>query len=249
MARPRSHLTRAPIVEAVIDFRVSRSEGIVSDDFSGLTSSIGQQYGPPSLLRSLEARFGVERGQAVAPIQVEAPVGWLYQAHAEKMIAQFRVDGFTFSKLEPYTTWPEVFGEARRLWSVYTQVAQPIQVSRVAVRYVNRLRLPTPSDLAEYLSAPPILPPPIPQRMREFLTRVVVEVPERSLSAILILASETLMGDPSTIQVLLDIDAFREKLVLPALDPSLSDIFEQLRGLKNQIFYASLTERTVEMYE
>ncbi len=247
MARPRPHLARAPIVEAIIDFRVLAGEGIASDHFADLSSRVGQQYNPPSLMHSIQARFGVERGKPVAPVQVEAPVGWLYYSQTQKAVAQFRVDGFTFSKLEPYTTWEEVFGEARRLWSIYVQVARPLEVSRLAVRYINRLRLPAPAELGQYLSAPPVLPEPIPQTIREFLTRVVVDAPERRLSAILVQALDAPL-DPSAMQVLLDIDAFREP-ARPADDPSLSEIFEQLRALKNEIFFASVTERTVEMYE
>jgi uncharacterized protein (TIGR04255 family) len=247
MARPRPHLARAPIVEAVIDFRVLGRESIAADDFSALNSRIGQQYNPPSLMHSVEARFGVERGKAIVPTQVAAPVGWLYQSRTQAAIAQFRVNGFTFSKLEPYTTWEEVFGEARRLWSIYVQVAQPQQVTRVAVRYINRLRLPAPADLGQYLSAPPVLPEPIPQTVREFLTRMVVDAPERNLSAILIQALEAPL-DPSRMQVLLDIDAFRES-PMPVEEPALAEIFEQLRALKNEIFFASVTERTVEMCE
>jgi uncharacterized protein (TIGR04255 family) len=74
-----------------------------------------------------------------------------------------------------------------------------------------------------------------------------VDAPERGISAILIQALERPL-DPSTVQVLLDIDAFRES-VFPAEEPSLLQIFEQLRKLKNEIFFASLTERTVEMYD
>lgn len=127
------------------------------------------------------------------------------------------------------------------------QVARPLEVSRLAVRYINRLRLSAPAELGRYLSAPPVLPEPIPQTVREFLTRVVVDAPERSLSAILIQALDAPL-DPSTVQVLLDIDAFRES-AMPAEEPSLSEIFEQLRALKNEIFFASVTEQTVEMYE
>lgn len=246
MARPRAHLNRAPIVEAVIDFRVLVRDGSTADQFAGLGPRIGQQYNRATLMQSLQARFGVQEGVPLAPRQLQAAIGWLYQRQGA--IAQFRVDGFTFSKLEPYTTWPEVFGEAHRLWGMYSQIAQPLQVTRIAVRYVNRLRLPAPATLSDYLTAPPVLPAPIPQTIREFLSRVVVDDPQRNLSAILIQASETPMSDPYSTQVLLDIDAFREISALPN-DPSLSLIFEQLRALKNEVFFASIHERTVEMYE
>jgi uncharacterized protein (TIGR04255 family) len=53
--------------------------------------------------------------------------------------------------------------------------------------------------------------------------------------------------DPSTISLLLDIDAFRE--VNEELDDSgLIAVFGQLRELKNEIFFASITEKIVEKY-
>jgi uncharacterized protein (TIGR04255 family) len=54
--------------------------------------------------------------------------------------------------------------------------------------------------------------------------------------------------DPSVVSLLLDIDAFREEVAAPD-DPALPTAFEQLRQLKNEIFFASITETTAEMYE
>jgi uncharacterized protein (TIGR04255 family) len=231
-------------VEAVIDFRVLRREGITADQFQGLLETLGSQYRNPSPMHSIQARFGMEEGRPVGPMQVQAAVGWVYQS--DGALAQFRVDGFTFSKLEPYTTWEGVFGEADRLWRIYVETAQPREISRVAVRYINRLRLSAPARLGEYLEAPPVLPPPIPQKLREFLMRAVVE-DGNDASAILIEAVEASL-DPATIPLLLDIDAFREVSLAPD-DPTVAGIFEQLRRLKNDVFFATITDRTVEMYE
>jgi uncharacterized protein (TIGR04255 family) len=228
----------------VLDLRVLRREGIDADQFSGLAATLGPEYGKSTPMHSIEARFGIVKGRPVGPTHVQAALGWVFQA--EGAIVQFKVDGFTFNKLEPYTTWEEVFGEADRLWRIYVQIARPLEISRVAVRYINRLRLPGPAELSQYLEAPPVLPPPIPQAVREFLTRVVVD-DGNDASAILIQALEASL-DPSTVPLLLDIDAFRE-VSLPPDDPSVAGIFEQLRRLKNDIFFASVTERTVEMYE
>lgn len=244
MARPREHLEHAPIAEAVIDFRVLRRDDITVREFAHLKRRIGAQYDEGALMHSIQARFGIDQGKPISPTQVQSAVGWIYKTAGT--VAQFRIDGFTFSKLEPYTTWEEVFGEAKRLWNIYLQVARPLEAKRLAVRYINRLRVPGPADLREYLEAPPVLPPPIPQAIREFLTRVVVVDSVRNASAILIQAIEPSL-DPATIQILLDIDAFRDAS-LPSEDPSLPEIFEQLRALKNEIFFASLTEKTVEMY-
>jgi uncharacterized protein (TIGR04255 family) len=245
MALPRDHLRNAPIAEAIIDFRVSRREQVNPDIFSNLEEFIGQQYANKSQIRMFQGFFGVNDGRLLDPKQSQADLGWRYQTEHE--VAQFRIDGFTFSKLEPYTTWEEVSTEAFRLWAIYRRLAEPAQVLRLAVRYINRMRLTGMADIAEYLEAPPALPLPIPQSLREFLTRVNVYDDDTGASAIIVQALEPPV-DPNAASLLLDIDAFYQKEISPD-DPSLPETFERLRGLKNAIFYASITEKTAEIYE
>ncbi len=100
----------------------------------------------------------------------------------------------------------------------------------------------------DYLEAPPTLPPPISPRIQEYLTRILIEDVGRHASAIIIQALEPSL-DEATLPVLFDIDAFRNDVALATNDASIRSIFENLRDLKNEIFFASLTETTVEMYE
>ena len=245
MAIPRTHLENAPIVEAVIDFRVVSQEQVSAETFADLGSSVGEQYAKAGSIQSIEARFGVLHGKPLGASQILTDIGFRYQTATE--IAQFRVDGFTFSKTVPYTTWEEVSDEAFRLWKVYVDAAKPRQVSRVAVRYINQMQLPAVKDLGEYLTAPIQLPEPIPQMIREFLTRVCVHDDKRNASAVIVQALEPRVDDPNTISLLLDIDAFREIRESPD-DPELPSVFAQLRQLKNEIFFASITEKIVEKY-
>lgn len=240
MARPRAHLKNAPIVEAVIDFRVLRKEGTKAETFEGLAPSIG--YAESFPIQTIEARFGLDD----VPTSVKSAIGWQYRRTGA--VAQFRIDGFTFSKLDPYTNWEDVFGEAVRLWRKYAEVANPAEIIRIAVRYINRLRVPAPFDVHEYLETAPVLPDPIPQAIREFLTRVTIEDHVRSASAVLVQALEP-ATEPGSISLLIDIDAFMENLALSAHDETLPEKFQQLRRLKNEIFYATITEKTVGIYE
>jgi uncharacterized protein (TIGR04255 family) len=245
MARPRKHLNNAPIVEAVIDFRVFREPVVSPDTFAGLTPSIGQKYSAVQAIRSFEARFGIESGKITDPAHRTADFGWRYQAGTE--VAQFRVDGFTFSKLEPYTTWEEVSDEAFRLWEVYLRLAKPAQLSRIAVRYINRIRVSGSRSINDFLEAPPMLPPPIPSVMKDFLTRVHVADEPRGSAAVIVQALEP-QFDPNVMSLLLDIDAYHELSTDPT-ESELRALFQQLRELKNEIFYASITERSAEMYQ
>jgi uncharacterized protein (TIGR04255 family) len=238
-------LNNAPIVEAVIDIRVFREPVVSPDTFAGLNPSIGEKYSAVQPIHSFEARFGIESGKISDSAQRRSDFGWRYQAGTE--VAQFRVDGFTFSKLEPYTTWEDVFGEAFRLWEVYLRLAKPAQLSRIAVRYINRMRVSGSRSISEFLEAPPTLPEPIPPVMKDFLTRVHVADEARNSAAVIVQALEP-QFDPNVMSLLLDIDAYHELSVDPT-DPELPALFQQLRELKNEIFYASITERSAEMYQ
>jgi uncharacterized protein (TIGR04255 family) len=244
MARPREHLKNAPIVEAVIDFRVVPQGDVSGETFGDLRAAIGEKYTRESSIQSIEARFGIVHGTPLKPWQMQTDLGYRYKAETE--IVQFRVDGFTFSKLARYTTWGEVSSEAFRLWNIYLDLAKPRQVSRIAVRYINRMRLANVKELGEYLTEAPKLPLPAPQRIREFLTRVYVDDDRRKASAIMVQALEPQI-DPESISLLLDIDAFCEINEMPG-DLGLLSAFGKLRDLKNEIFFASITEKIVEMY-
>ncbi len=246
MARRREHLRNAPIVEAVVDFRVLHREEVSPNRFAGLQSAIGAQYLQAILMQSIEAQFVLSEERAPTSSAATAPIGWQYRG--DSMVAQFRVDGFTFSKLEPYTTWNEVFSEAIRLWTVYVNIAEPAEIVRIAVRYINRLQVPVPAQIGDYLEAPPVMPAPISQQLRQFLSRFVIDDVRRNASAVIVEASEPLIGPPA-IALLIDIDAFKENLAVAPGDPRLPEMFLQLRDLKNEIFFASITERTAEMYE
>lgn len=245
MANRRAHLRNAPIVEALVDFRVALRPDASAEAFANLQQLLGDTYSNPRPIQSIHARFGMAEGRWVNTPPVQAQVGWRYLTQGA--VAQFRLDGFTFNKLEPYTTWEQVFGEASRLWQIYLQAAHPTEISRLAVRYINRMRVPAPADLENYLEAPPQLPQPIPQRVTEFLSRVVVEDGRRRASAIILQALEASL-EPATVSLLLDIDAFRGDLAMQPNDPTLLETFVALRDLKNEVFYAMITERTVEMY-
>jgi uncharacterized protein (TIGR04255 family) len=245
MAKRREHLNKAPIVESIIDFRVIPRDGVSANDFNALRSEVGAAYSDASPMQSVEARFGVDHGKLLEPTAVQVPIGIAFKGQTQ--IAQFRIDGFTFNKLEPYTSWNEVFSEALRLWRIYVSAAKPLEISRVAVRYINRLRLPGPTELREYLEAAPTLPPPISPRIQQYLTRIVIKDQERDASAIIIQALEPSL-DKLTVPLLFDVDAFRDDADLNPDDELIEPTFEKLRDLKNEIFFASLTERTVEMY-
>ena len=52
-------------------------------------------------------------------------------------VAQFTRNGFVFSRLKPYEGWETFEAEAKRLWCIYRELAEPSEVQRLGVRFIN----------------------------------------------------------------------------------------------------------------
>jgi uncharacterized protein (TIGR04255 family) len=240
------HLARAPITEAIIDIRVKAREGASGQDFGAVSDELRPRFTFATELR----RFAVtvQPGQP-GVIQKDEAAGLLFKTDDGKTLVQFRVDGFTYNKLAPYSSWEEIFPETLRLWEVYLRTARPESVVRVATRYINRLRLPLPiTDLDEYLTAPPQIPKGMPQTLRGYLLRLVVYDEINDHSVILTQAPEGNPLDDRHVTLLLDIDAYKDVDHVPPDRQKLEAILMRLRDAKNTAFYSSITKRTQDMF-
>ncbi len=247
MARSRL-LRQAPITEAIIDFRVELAENFDPRRFLSLKPALSEGYSDVGEMTRFEGGLQFE-AERVSPFAREKGLrGYMFRSADRLNVAQFRRDGFTFSRLSPYTSWEQVFPEAFRLWQLYVRDASPELVSRVAVRYINRLRLPLPiPDFSQYLTAPPSVPPELRHPITAFLSRVLLHETQSGLDASVTQAFERGV-DPAYIAVLLDIDSFN---VEPRKtdDENIRATFEALRNLKNSIFFSSITEEAARLFE
>ncbi len=249
MAIPR-HLSHTPITEAVIDFRVRTSPELDAKAFANITEAVGANYGPPKDVSLLE--FGVRHSPGKQPESRQfdhGPIGSRYVSLDGKQIAQFRKTGFTFSRLAPYTRWEDMFAEAGRLYRIYVQTAQPEEVTRIAVRFINRLALPEQEvgDFSPFLTAVPPFPKDIPAVLTGFLTRVQVRDPQTMISGTVTQTIQQGSHEPGKIPVILDLDIYEAGSKSP--DPGVVlPRFEALRVLKNRYFFASITEATADLY-
>lgn len=247
-ARPR-HLKRAPITEALIDFRVQLGEGFPVEKFEELARHIEREYPTKGKIRTVLAKLDIG-GAVVKPDFKHGELGVLVKSPDEKTQAQFRTDGFTLNRLEPYTSWEEIYPETIRLWHLYAEVANPVAVVRLAARYINKLNLPLPvTDLRDYLIAPPRVPERLPQALRAYLTRLIIHDPSVGHSAIVTQSFEPNPLDPEHVTILLDIDAFREVSLKPGEQGEIDGVLRQLHDFKKDIFFGSITQKASELFE
>ena len=245
----REIFAHAPIQEAVLDIRVELTEELAVPDLDSAFHALIRDRFPKSVRRNeWQLQFEVdEHGHPHDVASSEGAQGFLYRSIDESKIVQARLNGFAFSKLRPYETWEGFCGEAQELWATYQKVAQPKRVTRLALRYINRIELPLPlADLKEYILTVPEIAPALPQALATFLTRLVIPDTE-SDSVVIITETVPQSNEPSTVSFIFDIDAYKVVELRPESD-QLWDVFETLHEVKNRFFFGSITEKAKELF-
>jgi uncharacterized protein (TIGR04255 family) len=203
----------------------------------------------PNRKQLQQGRFGVQIVEGVAealPVSHDL-LGYRFEAGDGSQVVQFRTDGFTFSQLASYKDWETMVEQAHQMWARYLEVATPKEISRVGTRYINMMRFPLPfTELPEYLYDPPTVAPGQPGGLMSFLKRVVTHDEPTGETAIITQGIESF--EEEHVPVILDIDAF----VTTPFEPTDVDFWHclsRLRETKNEIFFASITERAAELFE
>ena len=237
----QKHLTKAPIVEAIIDFRVKLPNTFQAEELSSLKKEL-PNYPKIEGRRRYKGIF-----KPRPEVTEDVFQGYFFKTEDEKNIAQFRIDGFTFNRLKPYTNWEDIFTEAKRLWSIYISKTSPDSITRLALRYINHINIPEPiNNFSDYFEAPPNIPDRIPKSISSFLTKMVIHYPEQNIEVNFIQAFEKNIKNMDTI--ILDIDVYKQK-EYSINDETIWSIFEKFHEIKNDIFFNNITEKTVRLFE
>ena len=243
---PGTRYPHAPITEAVIDIQcvgVSSIEALdgINADEAGYTSG-------EKLFAARGQMLFVPEANPVTTASSE-PLGFLFRSDDGLHIYQARTNGFTFSRLAEYTSWGEVSAEARRLWDKYRVRATPSRITRIAVRYVNRLDLPLPiKDFSDYLRTAPQLSTDLPQGLSGYFMQLQLPLPDIRGTCVI---NQTIIEPPvkpNTVPLVLDIDVFRAE-ELPVSEAQLWEQLEQLRHAKNFVFESCITDEARRLFQ
>ena len=170
MPDPR-HLNNAPITEALIDFQIAPPVKVPSAQMAETHKRIRDSYPAMQERKRFQGEIKIEGGKLVVNTESLGILGYILKTEDERTVVQFRNDGFTLNRLKPYTSWGDLFPEPLRLWDLYVEVSGVQSVARLALRYINHLRLPWSEGdaFSKYLLAPPNVPEPIPQSVSQYL--------------------------------------------------------------------------------
>lgn len=249
----RAPYPNAPITEAIIDLRVTQEQDFAVEDLAKLRDLVADSYPNQSTEFVYSGQMYIE--EAGDPLQTEGTHqsnGFRFISQDGRRIFYARLDGFAFSIRAPYDRWETFRDEARRLWDLYRSVARVGGITRAAVRYVNQLNIPGAQvELDEYLKTSPKVSPDYTHgQLAGFF--VQLQLWQEDLNCWLVVnEAPTQSPDAQTASILLDLDLFQERFEEPwgiEDDEAVWDFLEKLRDRKNEVFEASITDKTRRLF-
>jgi uncharacterized protein (TIGR04255 family) len=241
-------LSKAPIVEAVVELKVRTHKPVEVAALAPIRGALGDRFSVSRDIHQVQAQIEM-RSEGPQQAFRAGLVGLRLESSDRGFVVMARIDGVSISRLPPYDTWEGLRDEARAVWTEYARAVDPVAITRIGVRFINRIELPQePIDFDEVLTAGPKIPEPLPQELTEFFTRVVVPIPEKDATVAIVQtiepAAPAAAGHYSP-AVVLDIDAFVER-AFEVDDPGTWAALDSLRDVKNMAFFNSITKKTLE---
>ncbi len=237
------HLDKAPIIEAVLEIRLVPS---VKWDVTSLQNELKQRlpdFPKVDTLRKAKVQFAPLGKLGNSAFEDFGCVGLKLHSNDNLHIVQFNKGAFVFSRLKPYANWEQFSQEALRLWAIYCELLKPSEIRRIGLRFINRISIKQPTlELSDYYKYPPASIEELNWPLTGYLHHDVMQVPETAYSVNVI---KTVQNVPGDIGLLLDIDVFMQSH-FAYNELRIIECIEEMRWVKNKIFFSSLTENLIK---
>ncbi|HEY9803131.1 MAG TPA: TIGR04255 family protein [Leptolyngbyaceae cyanobacterium] len=250
-----------PITEAIFDITANLPSSFNHQDFLNFYEEVKSNFHKINKRMEIkgDVEFQLDQLDEVNPQLLplyNKTEGYIFTAQDDKKIIQARTNGFTFSKLKPYESWEKFYGEAYQLWEQYSQLTNPVEVTRLGLRYVNKINIPAKGkiELKDYIRTLPEIADNLSVVMEGYFMQLIVYHPEYHPSKAIInqTIGEITENDngEKLIPLIFDIDVFQEVSISHNEKEKIRNIFESnLRCLRNEIFFKTITDKTKELFQ
>jgi len=250
MAVPRQ-LSRPPIREVIAEVK---SEPVELRQVTVLRDRLADRFPVAKAFRIASVALNLpdeRRGTDVDPSGGQQ-VGWRCESADGSEVALIRIDGVAYGRVADYAGWDAFVDRFVTLWSAYVDTVKPIEVRRIALRYVNDLRLPVGDQFhfERYLTTAPRAPAGLAPELGDFLVQMTLPGGADGLQAAVTQATDAASRTATELPVILDIETSldRPMPVDARLPARMIDALGTLRDLKNRVFFGLITEELVSAY-
>ncbi len=244
-------LAKPPIVEAVLDFDCDvppdknlklleqPARAAFADRYPDVT---------PRYLQEMQVASGQD-GTFNSSLQ-QSLQAWMFRQPDGQQLVQVRQSGFSFNRLAPYEGFDACLPEIQRTWDLYRRFAEPISVRTLRLRYINRLLLPLREGSVEldlYLTTSPKVPAENRLVLSGFLNQYAAADRDTGHKVAVVLAAQPAEDDQ--LPVIFDNAASASGEWDPMDWSALYDVLESLRNLKNMIFFETVKQPCLDLFQ
>lgn len=236
-----------PITEAIIEVIVGQE--LIPTDLEKIAKQLGKVYSHNQVISSFGFQINHQQTSGSSVAINSAPKGFRLNSEDQADIAIIMQNGLTVARLAPYQGWDPLYKKFVNAWKSWKKVAKTKPISRIGVRYINRIDIPlnreNKIELEDYLTFYPKAPELSHSPMTEYLIRVTQPINSQWAATM----TSTLLPPPliNHISLLLDIDIFRTENI-PFKDEDLSAVIVEARNIKNTAFQSCITAKAMELF-
>lgn len=242
----------APIIEAIIDIQVKLESLPTKDAFEQVATTLQPKFPVAVDANQVNLKFGVDpAGRPVATSQ-QIGTGKRMTSATNDRVLLVQPKGMSLSHLAPYSEWTKFRAEGVDAWRAYANAVKPLAVTRLALRYVNRIYLPESQAflLEKYFNLYPETPDDPQQVIMQMFMQVQLPQPDMGTGVIAIvnLASGGTRAEDGAFTFMLDIDLSATQELSADLETIFSRL-DELRVRKNALFESYITDKTRELFK
>lgn len=244
-------LSKAPIIEAVLDIECDMPPAFDLGALEERARAAFHERYPKVQVRHMQEANIEALSDAPPRLSVRQGLqGFQFFQQDERQLVQVRAQGFSFNRLAPYTSLDDYLPEIERTWGLFVELASPLQVRLIRLRYINRMLLPTTEDrieLSEYLQIAPRHPEEGRLKYYGFVNQHAAVEADTGNRVNIILANQP--AEEGRLPVVLDIEVTSAGPVEPPEWSSILPKIQALRSLKNRVFRSTLTDRCLKLFQ
>jgi len=238
----------APITEAVIEIKFTTP--LDSTDVDKVSDKFSSDYPQHQNVQAFNVNLTLPGSQPDAPTaEFDRAVGHRRASVDMTELLLIWRSAFVISQLAPYPGWDSFLQRFVRDWTAWKRVMGFREISRIGVRYVNRIDIPVSGPIVEHEMFLNVYPK-VPDIFGPFGAYAVQAVlPIGEIGCKLTLNSAAV---PSPIldhaSFLFDQDIAKE-IDPPQSDEAIYDLLNKIRVQKNKVFEACITDRARELFK
>lgn len=240
-------LPAAPSIEAVIYWQAHASKGLSIIDLTNELTQRLPEYPIHQPQHNIEISASV-RADGTSEVGQRTQQNGLRLQDERHHVVQFTQTGVVFSRLEPYEQWESFKDEALKFWDIFLELAEPISIQQMGVRYINRISLQDGEAPETYLKQTPSAQAALGLQKASFFYQDTYGVPGTPYSVRCVRTIQAQLQEALAERALIvDINVFTTTLV--TLDrESLIQKLSEMRWIKNKLFFSCITQKALQRF-